>query len=259
MLNPSLGLLASCYQKPVLLHDREHSMIFVRPSLELWLRERLVEHRDRVISEHRYLCVRAARKFVRPGLDRADLEQTAALGLIKAVDRYDASQETPFEGYAWLLVLGELMHHVRDGERLLRAPRRVRELDRRWVSAERELWSLLGREPRESDVACFINASNADRREVRDYRASGTLVSMEKLDAKRSREAEEEIDVVLRRMTIDAAMDRLAPIERDILRAVYFGGESLAEVAARLGYSRRHLTRLHRRALRSAAELLKQA
>ena len=232
-------------------------MIFVRPSLELWLRERLVEHRDRVIAEHRYLCVRAARKFVRPGLDRADLEQTAALGLIKAVDRYDASQETPFEGYAWLLVLGELMHHVRDGERLLRAPRRVREMDRRWLRAERELWGVLGREPLESDVAHYVNANAAERREVREYRASGVLVSMEKLDAKRSRAAEEEIEVVLARMTIDTALDRLVPVERDILRAVYFDGESLAEVAARLGYSRRHLTRLHRRALRRAAEALR--
>jgi RNA polymerase sigma-B factor len=232
-------------------------MIFVRPSLELWLRERLVEHRDRVIAEHRYLCVRAARKFLRPGLDRADLEQTATLGLIKAVDRYDASQETPFEGYAWLLVLGELMHHVRDGERLLRAPRRVRDLDRRWLSAERELWGVLGREPLESDVARYVNASPAERRDVREFRASGVLVSMEKLDAKRSREAEEEIEVVLARMTIDAALDRLVPLERDILRAVYFEGETIAEVAARLGYSRRHLTRLHRRALRGAAEALR--
>jgi RNA polymerase sigma-B factor len=232
-------------------------MIFVRPSLELWLRERLVEHRDRVISEHRYLCVRAARKFLRPGLDRADLEQTATLGLIKAVDRYDASQGTPFEGYAWLLVLGELMHHVRDGERLLRAPRRVRELDHRWLRAERELWGVLGREPLESDVAQYVNASAAERREVREFRASGVLVSMEKLDAKRSREAEEEIEVVLARMTIDAALDRLVPLERDILRALYFEGETLAEVAARLGYSRRHLTRLHRRALRRAADALR--
>jgi RNA polymerase sigma-B factor len=232
-------------------------MIFVRPSLELWLRERRTEHRDRVIAEHRYLCVRAARKFLRPGLDRADLEQTAALGLIKAVDRYDASQETPFEGYAWLLVLGELMHHVRDGERLLRAPRRVRELDRRWLRAERELWGVLGREPLESDVARHVNANLAERREVRDYRASGVLVSMEKLDARRSREAEEEIEVVLARMTIDAALDRLVPVERDILRGLYFEGESLSEMAVRLGYSRRHITRLHRRALRRAAEALR--
>jgi RNA polymerase sigma factor (sigma-70 family) len=130
-------------------------------------------------------------------------------------------------------------------------------MDRRWLRAERELWGVLGREPLESDVARYVNANAAERREVREYRASGVLVSMEKLDAKRSRAAEEEIEVVLARMTIDTALDRLVPVERDILRAVYFDGESLAEVASRLGYSRRHLTRLHRRALRRAAEALR--
>jgi RNA polymerase sigma-B factor len=232
-------------------------MIHVRPSLELWLRERLAEHRERVICEHRYLCVRAARKFLRPGLDRADLEQTAALGLIKAVDRYDASLETPFEGYAWLLVLGELMHHVRDGERLLRAPRRVRDLERRWLGAERELWGLLGREPSESDVAVHVNASLAERRDVREYRASGSLVSMEKLHGQRCRVAQEEIDLLVARIAVDGALERLPRLEREILRAVYFEGESLAELAERLNYSRRHLTRLHRRALELAGTLLR--
>ena len=152
------------------------------------------------------------------------------------------------------------MHHVRDSERLLRAPRRVRENGTAaGCRAERELWVVLGREPLGSDVARHVNANPSERREVREYRASGVLVSMEKLDGKWSREAEEEIDVVLRRMTIDAALDRLVPIEREILRAVYFEGESLADVAARLGYSRRHLTRLHRRALERAARVLRRA
>jgi RNA polymerase sigma-B factor len=225
--------------------------------LELWLSERRAEDRERVIDEHRYLCARAARKFLRPGLDRADLEQTAALGLIKAVDRYDAGQQTPFEGYAWLLVLGELMHHVRDGERLLRAPRRVRELERRWVNAERELWSLLGREPRESDVARYVNATPAQLRDVGAYRASGTLVSIDTLHGQVPHASDDEIDRTAARLCIAAALDGLPEIERTILRAVYFDDESLAHVAARLGYSRRHLTRLHRRALEHAAELLR--
>ena len=90
---------------------------------------------------------------MRRGLDRADLEQVAAIGLIKAVDRYDPAQAAPFEAYAWLLVLGELMHYVRDSERFVRAPRGLRDLERRWSAAERELWPRLGREPTESDVA----------------------------------------------------------------------------------------------------------
>ena len=108
--------------------------------------------REGTVVAYWYLCRRAARRFMRRGLDRADLEQVAAIGLIKAIDRYDCTQTAPFEAYAWLLVVGELMHYVRDTERFLRAPRAVRELERRWAAAERELWPLLGREPKESDV-----------------------------------------------------------------------------------------------------------
>ncbi|HKU81546.1 MAG TPA: sigma-70 family RNA polymerase sigma factor, partial [Candidatus Tumulicola sp.] len=141
---------------------QEHSHV------DSWIRYRRPEDRDAVVQEYRYLCRRAARRFVRDGIDRGDLEQVGAIGLIKAVDRYDASATTPFEAYAWLLVLGELMHYVRDGERLLRAPRRLRDLERRWRAAERYLWATLGRVPREDDVARYVNATADELRDVRE-------------------------------------------------------------------------------------------
>ena len=49
---------------------------------------RLVQ-RDRLVAEYRYLCRRAARRFMRRGLESADLEQVGAIGLLKAIDRYE--------------------------------------------------------------------------------------------------------------------------------------------------------------------------
>ena len=57
----------------------------------------LESDRERTIHEYRYLCARGARKFMRDGIDRRDLEQVAAIGLIKAADRFDPSFGTPFE------------------------------------------------------------------------------------------------------------------------------------------------------------------
>jgi RNA polymerase sigma-B factor len=205
--------------------------------------------RDRVILEHRYLCRRAARRFVRPGLERSDLEQVAAIGLIKAADRYDDSYSTPFEAYAWVLMLGELMHYVRDGERLLRAPRRVRDLERRWVAAERELSALLGREPRDADVAGYINATPADRREIEQYRASERLLSYESLVPGDHQRAGRPFDDLLERMALDGALAKLGSLEREIVTGLHLEGLTVVELAKRLGYSRRHLTRLHRSAL----------
>ena len=225
-------------------------------ALELWTRYRRPHHRDLVIAEHRYLCRRAARRFVRPSLDRDDLEQIGAIGLIKAVDRYDTKQETPFEAYAWLLVLGELMHHVRDGERILRAPRRIRDLERRWLAAERELWTMLGREPHERDVAKHVNATPAEQRDVREYRASGRVDSFELLPSGIGREQTATFEAVLDKLMLERMLAKLPPLEMHIVRSIYLDGATVVDLAKRLGYSRRHLTRLRQGAmarLRSSA------
>lgn len=205
--------------------------------------------RERVIVEYWYLCRRAARRFMRRGLDRADLEQIAAIGLIKAIDRYDAAQAAPFEAYAWLLVIGELMHFVRDGERLMRAPRGVRQLERRWSAAERELWLRLGREPHERDVARHIGASAAQVREVRAYRASGRVISFELLRAREQRIPPHGIEDVVDRVALERILAGLSPLERQIVRSIHLDGLTVVELARRLGYSRRHITRLHRAAI----------
>jgi RNA polymerase sigma-B factor len=205
--------------------------------------------RECLIAEYWYLCRRAARRFTRRGLDRADLEQVGAIGLIKAVDRYDPSQKAPFEAYAWLLVIGELMHYVRDSERFLRAPRGVRELERRWTAAERELGALLGREPAEIDVAQFIAATPAQTREIRAYRASSCVTSFERLTGRERRLPPQGIDALLDQLTVERMLRSLSPLEKEIVMSIHLEGLTVVELAARLGYSRRHVTRLHRKAM----------
>jgi RNA polymerase sigma-B factor len=232
-------------------------MIQARPCVELWLRERLAEHRDRVVEEYHYLCARAARKFVRPGIDRADLEQTAAIGLIKAVDRYDAALSTPFEAFAWLLVLGELMHHVRDYERLVRAPRKVRDLEKRWLSAERSLRATLGHEPSVRDVADSINVGRAEACEVLAYRASGHTVAIEDLHRAECRGAAAAMEGLVERLAIAGELRHLQPLEQTIIKKIYIDGIALTDVASQVGYSRRHVTRVRRNALRRLAKLMR--
>ncbi|MEO9170790.1 MAG: sigma-70 family RNA polymerase sigma factor [Candidatus Baltobacteraceae bacterium] len=211
--------------------------------------------RHGAIERYRYLCTRAARKFLRQGVDRADLEQVAAIGLIKAVDRYDSNAGTPFEAYAWVFILGELMHHVRDCERLLRAPRRLRELERRWVVAERELLMLLGREPSDSEIASFLDAKPDEQLEVTRYRNTSSVLSMEALRPHEHRALSYTIDNQLDRVVIEEALARLSPLEREILKEIYERDTPVVELAGRLGYSRRHVTRLHRGALKKLSPL----
>ncbi|HTU68792.1 MAG TPA: sigma-70 family RNA polymerase sigma factor [Candidatus Baltobacteraceae bacterium] len=205
--------------------------------------------RERTIREYQYLCSRGARKFMRAGVDRRDLEQVAAIGLIKAADRFDANVGTPFEAYAWILVLGELMHYVRDSERVLRAPRRIRELDRRFSAAERELCAVLGREPYEHEMAKHLGVCVDELRELIRYRDEGTPLSVDALRPNEQLSLSYTIDSHLERVAIDSWLESLTRVEREIIREIYEIDTPIGEIARRLGYSRRHITRLHRNAL----------
>ena len=205
--------------------------------------------RDATIEGHQYLCARAARKFVRESSDRRDLEQVAAIGLIKAFDRFDPTLGTPFEAFAWRFILGELMHYVRDSERTLRVPRRVRDLERRWNAVERELTGTLGRHPSIEEIASVCGFSAEDRDEVLRYRDGGTVVSTELIPGREHGALSYTLDGQVDRWMLEAAMTVLTPLERRILIAIYEEDIPIVTLAETLGYSRRHITRMHRVAL----------
>jgi RNA polymerase sigma-B factor len=205
--------------------------------------------RERVIREYGYLCARGARKFLREGVDRRDLEQVAAIGLIKAADRFDASLGTPFEAYAWRLVLGELMHYVRDAERSVRIPRRMREFERRCRLAERDLCVRLGRDPNTAELARHLGATEADIREVQRLREHGMPLSVDALRPFEHLSLSYTIDRHLDHVAMQTSLKALSNAERKILREIYERDTPIAEIARALGYSRRHVTRLHHAAL----------
>lgn len=203
-----------------------------------------------LFEDYAYLCARAGRKFRRPGLERADIEQIAAIGLIKACRRYDARLKTPFEAFAWLFVVGELMHWVRDHERLVRAPRRLRELERRSQKAYDALTGEYGREPTRDELARRLGVSVRQVEEVAQFQEQAVAESLETLHPGQMRPCSYTLDDRDDRIIVDAALNLLNDVERKIILALYASGYSQIELAARLGYSRRHISRLHRAALK---------
>ena len=199
-------------------------MIAMDAPLEFWLKERSQENRDRVFEKYRYLCARGARKFYRRGGDRADLEQIAAIGLIKACERYDASMQTPFEPFAWLFVLGELMHHVRDHERLVRVPRRIRELDRRCQQMHDALVAELHREPSIYEVAAALNLTLRQLEDVSLYRAQAVLESLDALQPHELAPWSYTLEHREDRLIAEIALARLTKTERTIILAFYVSG-----------------------------------
>jgi len=212
--------------------------------------ETFTEWRDRMVGQYAYLCRRGARRFMRPGIDRADLEQVAALGLLKACHRYNAGLNTPFEAYAWLFIIGELMHYVRDYERLVRPPRRLRQLDRLAHDAYESLVGELGRAPTRQDIAEKLGVRTSEIEALSQYREQA---SFEPIDASRTPQAAMSArfpsEIWDDRLMVQDALQMLNDAERSVVLGVYAGGFTQIELARRLGYSRRHISRLHRGAL----------
>jgi RNA polymerase sigma-B factor len=214
------------------------------------VRDNRVPTRDTLFDQFGALCTRACRRFMRPGLDKADLYQIAAIGLIKACDRYDPGSATPFEAFAWLFVIGELMHFVRDHERLVRAPRQLRRMEKRVQRAQETLTSSLHREPSVAEIAAH---RHVEQQTIADAYACRERAIAESLDALSPHElnpAGYSLDEPETALVIKDALALLSGTERTIVLALYAGGYSQLELAERLGYSRRHISRLHRRALR---------
>ncbi len=200
--------------------------------------------RDARIESHRYLCRRTALRFLRRGLELRDLEQVAAIGLIKAAERYDPRSEAPFEAYARVMILGELMHHVRDFEHAVRVPRSLRTLERRFSLASERLAVALGREPSEVEIAAELGVTPRNLREVERARNAMLAGGCEALSVARAPEALPD-DKIL----IDRALEELPPLERHIVLGVYALGLTQAEIARRLRLGTRQVHRLHRAAL----------
>jgi len=220
-------------------------------ALAAYLADRTRSNRDQLVTAHWYLCLRGAKKFWRAGIDRADLAQVGAVGLLKAVHAFDAELRTPFEAYAWLLVVGELMHYVRDHERIVRIPRALRVLEKQYTRATQLLCSRLGRTPTPAELAAELGIEAATVDELRLLRRGCTVVSLEAYTGSPTGElasgpAAIGID---ERLSLRTAIDELAERERFAVLGSFAAGLSQAQLGAQLGISQSQVSKVIKKAL----------
>ncbi len=216
--------------------------------------QRTIERRNALVDAYRHLCIRGARKFKRAHNDRADLEQVAAVGLIKAADNYRAEMQTPFQAYAWIMIVGELMHYVRDHERLVRAPRALIALEKRYADAWETFTRAHHREPTPSEMAAELRVDLpviAELRAMRRVEHVGlpepdSHDGPERVDLMADRRAGLDVD---ERVALNVALDTLAERERAIVLGTYGAGLTQTELARKLGLSQSHVSKLLARAL----------
>lgn len=213
-------------------------------------RVRNVASRNALVDGYRHLCERAARKFAGRGTDRADLEQIGAIGLIKAADNYRLEMKTPFEGYAWVMIVGELMHYVRDHERPIRVPRAVIALQKKANTAWERLSIELGREPSVKEIALAIGAGVAEVEELAVVRRR-ELLPLPDANEAAAEPARCATGLSLEdRLALGWGIAELGDRERTIVLGTFGAGLTQTELATRLGLSQSHVSKLLARALR---------
>jgi RNA polymerase sigma-B factor len=239
-----------------------------RELLRRWHDDRDERARARVAERMLPLAHGLARRYANRGEPLDDLEQVACVGLLKALDRFDPSREVKFSTFAVPTIAGELKRHFRDRGWMLRVPRDVQELTVRLASTREALTRELGRPPRVEELARgagasieraveALSAADAYRAQSLDEpRADGG----EPLEALAC--AEEGFERAEQRLMLEGGLGTLAPREREILRLRFVDGLTQREIAARVGLSQMHVSRLIRRsvdALRAAIEPLAEA
>ncbi|MER5756275.1 SigB/SigF/SigG family RNA polymerase sigma factor [Streptomyces sp. NPDC002088] len=224
--------------------------------------------RDELVAEWLPMAHRIAGRFRDRGESLEDLRQVAALGLVKAVDRFDPSRGA-FESYAVPTVTGEVKRHFRDRMWALRVPRRVQELRNKVRVARRELTQHPGTpEPAVADIAAHTGLTEDEVSAGLEALESFSTLS---LDAELSSgddgysladtlgAPDTAYDVVVDREAAKEGLRHLPERERAILYMRFFEDMTQSRIADRLGISQMHVSRLiSRSCARVRDEVLEQ-
>lgn len=227
--------------------------------LELF--ERLTEDptaRESIAMLFQPLAEYLARRFAGRGEGLDDLIQVANVGLLGAIDRFDASHEVQFSTYAAATIVGELKRHFRDKGWTIRVPRRLQELGLRINRLLPTINQELGRSPTIAELAARLEV---DQEEVVDAMEAARAYSTLSLDAPVNEEGGTALDAL---GEMDPSMERLdewesiAPAIRDlparerrVLYLRFFSGLTQSEIAHEIGVSQMHVSRILTQTLRT--------
>jgi RNA polymerase sigma-B factor len=214
--------------------------------------------RNQVIEAWLPLAHHLANRFAGRGEPMEDLFQTATLGLIKAVDKFDPERGVEFAAYAIPTIIGEIKRHFRDRTWDIRVPRRLQELRLSLSEATSTLLQSLGRSPTVADLAVHLGISEEEVLEglegARAYNA--VSLSTPTTDGDRATElgdllgAEDaEFELAELRVALGPALAALDPREQRILTLRFYGNMTQSQIAEQIGVSQMHVSRLLARAL----------
>lgn len=213
---------------------------------------------DRIVDRYLPLVRSVASRYAGRGEPLEDLIQVGSIGLVLAIKRFDLERGVQFTTYAVPTIVGEIQRHFRDRAWAVHVPRRMKELSLRVTRTVESATADLGRPPTIAELAESIGIGEDEVVEALEtYHAYSTRSLSQPLGFGGDDETMEDVlgetergyEEVEQGVLVETGMEALDARERAIVEMRFFEGLTQSEIAARVGISQMHVSRLLRRAL----------
>ncbi len=203
------------------------------------------------------LVLSVIQRFSNRGELMDDLFQVGCIGLIKAINNFDLSQNVQFSTYAVPMIIGEVRRYLRDNNSI-RVSRSLRDTAYKALQAKERLTTKLSREPKIEEIAKELEMDKADVIIALDaiqepmslyepvfHDGGDTLYVMDQISDEKNKDAK-----WLDNISISQAMSHLSSREKHILSLRFFEGKTQMEVSDEVGISQAQVSRLEKSALK---------
>ncbi|MGL5615642.1 MAG: RNA polymerase sporulation sigma factor SigG [Sarcina sp.] len=213
--------------------------------------------RDKFIKGNLRLVLSVIQRFNNRGENVDDLFQVGCIGLMKAIDNFDLSQNVKFSTYAVPMIIGEIRRYLRDNNSI-RVSRSLRDIAYKALLVRDRLVNDNNKEPTVSQIAKELNIPREDVVFALDaiqdpvslfepiYHDGGDAIYvMDQISDSKNQD-----DNWLENISINEAMKKLNDREKLILNLRFFNGKTQMEVADEIGISQAQVSRLEKMALK---------
>ena len=214
------------------------------------------EAREEFIKGNLRLVLSVIQRFNNRGESPDDVFQIGCIGLIKAIDNFDVSQNVQFSTYAVPMIIGEVRRYLRDNNSI-RVSRSLRDLAYKAMQFKEKYIKENNKEPTIEQIAKELGVEKEEvafsfdaiqdpvslQEPVYNDGAESIYVMDQVKDSKNTDELWAE------NMTMMQAMEKLNDKERNIIIRRYFDGRTQMEVADEIGISQAQVSRLEKSAI----------
>lgn len=225
------------------------------------------EVQQKIILAYQDLVESIARKYSKNSSIHEDLVQVGMIGLLAAINRFDASYGKTFESFAIPTILGEIKRFIRDKTWSVHVPRRIKELGPKIKRAVDELTTTNQKSPTVKEIAEYLEVTEEEVLETMEMNQSYKALSVDRsIEGTSDGSTIAILDMIGKnengysQIDLKILLEKILPIlterEQQIIRCTYFENMSQKETGDLLGISQMHVSRLQRRSLKKLREAI---